>query len=71
MNEIEQLRTDNALLREALANVAQSLAWNNFGECRSIPESTKLLQLNEADALAKQILARTPNESFEVPNDSI
>ncbi len=59
MNDLYDAADEIERLRDALRKVAQALAWQCFGECRSFGGDVTLLHPRDADALAKAIL--TPN----------
>jgi hypothetical protein len=54
LREIAELRAEVEALRQLVADLSQTLAWREFGECRGYSE--KLLDTSEVLALAKMKL---------------
>lgn len=57
-DEIDELRAENARLRDALRHLAETHAWLAFGECRAFGTDT-LLTSAEADKVARDALGES------------
>lgn len=56
--ELDELRAENARLRDALRHLAETHAWLAFGECRAFGTDT-LLTSAEADKQARAALGES------------
>lgn len=58
-DEIDELRKENARLRDALRHLAETHAWLAFGECRAFGTGRRMLTSAEADKVARAALGES------------